>query len=550
MNADVFPTLVQIMTDPVTGASRGFGFVRFSNESDCLRALVEMQGIFIAPLDGQSTGRPLRVCPATPKNKAANGGPGAGYDAELGNKAYAGITGNSSNPAFAAARGPHMPPPSLSTGFTGASAQQPPRLDPYGAQSPGAASPLTGLPQAYQLLQASQQRTTRDLSRDPSAPLPGVSHASAAAMTSSALDPNNTTVFVGGLSSLISEDTLRTFFVPFGEIAYVKIPPGKGCGFVQFVRKIDAERAIERMQGFPIGGGRIRLSWGRSQGDKAAAAAAQAAAQAAQLGQLANLAGLGGLSASQLAQLAGLSSALSAMQQSSGASPLTPALGRPSELDANTAILQRLAAASAGISAPPQQQTPAVETPSHYTPAGDHFSNAFSGASPAPPPVSDPREAELLRSMYAHLASQGRAPQQAQAQHQQQQQPLPPFSGDRAAADQLAAALSGMDLRGDVGRQQYQPAPQHHDFGSAAGFSGSSPAPWQNRPGNETEHRASPQSMVKASTFAPFSPTDSPVAAEASLAPEQQQHHAGSMGSASQTYTSYARGASQHTSEQ
>lgn len=34
-------------------------------------------------------------------------------------------------------------------------------------------------------------------------------------------DPYNTTVFVGGLSPLISEETLRTFFVPFGEIHYV-----------------------------------------------------------------------------------------------------------------------------------------------------------------------------------------------------------------------------------------------------------------------------------------------------------------------------------------
>ena len=45
----------------------------------------------------------------------------------------------------------------------------------------------------------------------------------------------------------------------------VKVPVGKHCGFVQFVRKADAENAIEKMQGFPIGGSRIRLSWGRSQ---------------------------------------------------------------------------------------------------------------------------------------------------------------------------------------------------------------------------------------------------------------------------------------------
>jgi RNA recognition motif. (a.k.a. RRM, RBD, or RNP domain) len=38
----------------------------------------------------------------------------------------------------------------------------------------------------------------------------------------SSSDPYNTTVFVGGLSPLISEDTLRTFFEPFGDIHYVR----------------------------------------------------------------------------------------------------------------------------------------------------------------------------------------------------------------------------------------------------------------------------------------------------------------------------------------
>ena len=36
-------------------------------------------------------------------------------------------------------------------------------------------------------------------------------------------DPYNTTVFVGGLSPLISEETLRTFFAPFGDIHYVRV---------------------------------------------------------------------------------------------------------------------------------------------------------------------------------------------------------------------------------------------------------------------------------------------------------------------------------------
>ncbi|KAK6972039.1 hypothetical protein R3P38DRAFT_3136982, partial [Favolaschia claudopus] len=56
-------------------------------------------------------------------------------------------------------------------------------------------------------------------------------------------DPYNTTVF----------------------IHYVKVPVGKRCGFVQFVSKAAADRAITKMNGFPIAGRQIRLSWGRSQ---------------------------------------------------------------------------------------------------------------------------------------------------------------------------------------------------------------------------------------------------------------------------------------------
>lgn len=44
---------------------------------------------------------------------------------------------------------------------------------------------------------------------------------------------STSTVFVGGLSSLISEETLKTFFAPFGEITYVRfcLMHGKTFGF-------------------------------------------------------------------------------------------------------------------------------------------------------------------------------------------------------------------------------------------------------------------------------------------------------------------------------
>lgn len=79
------------------------------------------------------------------------------------------------------------------------------------------------------------------------------------------LDPTNTTVFIGGLLNQVPEQTLLNLFQPFGQIVNVKIPPGKGCGFVKFRNREDAEAAISSMQGFVIGGGRVRLSWGRSQ---------------------------------------------------------------------------------------------------------------------------------------------------------------------------------------------------------------------------------------------------------------------------------------------
>lgn len=44
-------------------------------------------------------------------------------------------------------------------------------------------------------------------------------------------------IFVGGLDSDVSDEDLRQPFSKFGEIVSVKIPIGKGCGFVQFANR-------------------------------------------------------------------------------------------------------------------------------------------------------------------------------------------------------------------------------------------------------------------------------------------------------------------------
>ena len=169
------------MSDPISGMSRGYGFVRFANEEDQQKALTEMQGVYCG-------NRPMRISTATPKNKSGGpGGPG-GMNMQQGG-------------------GPGMGMYSMGA----------PPMGYYGAPQP------------------MNQFT----------------------------DPNNTTVFVGGLSGYVTEDELRSFFQGFGEITYVKIPPGKGCGFVQFVQRHAAEMAINQMQ--HTGNSRVRLSWGRSQ---------------------------------------------------------------------------------------------------------------------------------------------------------------------------------------------------------------------------------------------------------------------------------------------
>jgi RNA recognition motif-containing protein len=184
----------KIMSDPLSGMSRGYGFVRFSDEGDQQRALNEMQGVYCG-------NRPMRISTATPKNKGVQGGPGGGMPGMQGMHQGGGQGGPMGYPPMGG-----------------------PPMQPYYGQ------------------QQQQQQPMNQFT-----------------------DPNNTTVFVGGLSGYVTEDELRSFFQGFGEITYVKIPPGKGCGFVQFVQRHAAEMAINQMQGYPIGNSRVRLSWGRSQ---------------------------------------------------------------------------------------------------------------------------------------------------------------------------------------------------------------------------------------------------------------------------------------------
>ncbi|GJJ07050.1 hypothetical protein Clacol_001249 [Clathrus columnatus] len=330
----------KIMSDPVTGVSRGYGFVRFTDEADQQRALIEMHGLYCLS-------RPMRVSPATAKFK-----PNAINNGTSGHVEKTSETTESANGKPPLVRSVSSPvaiinagsPTSSNVNHTGSKLS-----NSNGSNTPEQSSATTPNPEQPPVIQITPQILAQIKELAAEGPKPQVKEwdlahiqqmvtlgnlentapqyqyptslysnglldeawnhqVQARAILGNLIGPNgeqltstdpyNTTVFVGGLSPLISEETLRTFFAPFGDIHYVKVPLGKHCGFVQFVRKADAERAIDRMQGFPIGGSRIRLSWGRSQCmlyysfvfcgydrrvaiiDKAAQAAAQAAQQA------------------------------------------------------------------------------------------------------------------------------------------------------------------------------------------------------------------------------------------------------------------------------
>ncbi|KAI3807239.1 hypothetical protein L1987_23164 [Smallanthus sonchifolius] len=81
-------------------------------------------------------------------------------------------------------------------------------------------------------------------------------------------DSNNTTIFVGGLDPTVSDEDLKQPFSQYGDIVSVKIPIGKGCGFVQFANRNNAEEALQKLNGTTIGKQTVRLSWGRNPANK------------------------------------------------------------------------------------------------------------------------------------------------------------------------------------------------------------------------------------------------------------------------------------------
>lgn len=156
----------KVVFDANTGRSKGYGFVRFGDDTERTQAMTEMNGVYCSS-------RPMRIGAATPRKSS-------GYQQQGG------------------------------YGSNGASSQ--------GFQSDG--------------------------------------------------DSSNATIFVGGLDPNVTDEDLKQPFSQYGEIVSVKIPVSKGCGFVQFANRNNAEEALQKLNGTVIGKQTVRLSWGRNPGNK------------------------------------------------------------------------------------------------------------------------------------------------------------------------------------------------------------------------------------------------------------------------------------------
>jgi RNA recognition motif-containing protein len=77
------------------------------------------------------------------------------------------------------------------------------------------------------------------------------------------------TVYVGGLDNAISEQTLHSAFVPFGDIVDISLPkpeqpsstdPHRGFGYVEFEAAEDAKEAIDNMDQSELFGRTIKVA--------------------------------------------------------------------------------------------------------------------------------------------------------------------------------------------------------------------------------------------------------------------------------------------------
>lgn len=172
------------MYDPSTGISRGYGFVRFADDSDMHRAL----------LLGQNAGSGLSLHGRTLRISEASG-PGNAIDANGRERSRS----RSGELSIATPGGPSFNPYQQQQNDLSPTSNYPEFL------SPTFPVPYNSSPLSPGIHYGGPGPISPAL-RTPSGNYGGGNQSNAAPHTT---DPNNTTVFVGGLPACISEETLK-----------------------------------------------------------------------------------------------------------------------------------------------------------------------------------------------------------------------------------------------------------------------------------------------------------------------------------------------------
>lgn len=298
----------KIMLDPVTGVSRGYGFVRcvptvevpifplsqdphrFTDEADQQRALIEMHGLYCLSRPSEYKlphcspdrntllfAQIVRISPATAKYKAPPAedlpqvqipppgvaphgastialplpspaptksvsspiaGSSAGTTNSSNSLSSSGVSSSGSSSSVSApslSSGPSTSGSTSTLASTDSNERQQNILNQLAqyAHSASSSKPVSDTPTSITAPFARQDAGTEQ-ARYSLVEESWKHQAQARAILSNLIGPNgeqltstdpyNTTVFVGGLSPLISEETLKTFFAPFGDIHYVDFP--------------------------------------------------------------------------------------------------------------------------------------------------------------------------------------------------------------------------------------------------------------------------------------------------------------------------------------
>ena len=86
-------------------------------------------------------------------------------------------------------------------------------------------------------------------------------------------DRSISTLYVGGLvDDTISNEDLKDYFTPFGELKSVRVVHRTACAFVTFRSRGDAEKALENFKdGLVVQGKKLKVLWAfpSKRGDKA-----------------------------------------------------------------------------------------------------------------------------------------------------------------------------------------------------------------------------------------------------------------------------------------